>query len=99
MSQPTTNHKEGRTDGYETTQKSGNTEGMIASHATTNGKEISNFLFNEHIQQYVHCIYITKYFMKYVFGISKQMMKAMTIIRVLPKAEVKRKWRPVKPHK
>ena len=43
-----TNHKEGRTNGYETTQKSGNTEGMIASNATTNGKEISNFLLNEH---------------------------------------------------
>ena len=62
MSQRTTNHKEGRTNGYETkqisgntegmitTQKSGNTEGMIASNATTNGKEISNFLLNEHVQ-------------------------------------------------
>ena len=50
VSQPTTNHKEGRTNGYETTQKSGNTEGMIASNATTNGKEISNFLLNEHVQ-------------------------------------------------
>ena len=26
-------------------------EGMITSTATTNGKEISNFLFNEHVQQ------------------------------------------------
>ena len=45
-----TNHKEDRTNGYETTQTSGNTEGMIASNATTNGKEISNFLLNEHVQ-------------------------------------------------
>jgi len=51
VSQPTTNHKEGRTNGYETTQKSGNTEGMIASNATTNEKQISNFLLNEHVQQ------------------------------------------------
>ena len=50
VSQPMTNHEEGRTNGYETTQKSGNTKGMIASNATTNGKEISNFLLNEHVQ-------------------------------------------------
>ena len=38
VSQPMTNHKEGRTNGYETTQKSGNTEGMIARNATTQWK-------------------------------------------------------------
>ena len=36
---------------------------------------------------------------KVLFGIFKQMMKAMTIIRVLPKVAVKTKWKLVKHHK